>query len=593
MRTDPATLPDACGVYLFRAASGRVLYVGKAINIRSRVRSHLQDKKNPKEIKLRDRSESVDWIATGSELEALVLEDTLIKRYKPRFNVRMKDDKSYPYLMITNDAYPAIHQVRGLQRGKGEYFGPHSDPRAVRKSLRWLRKIFPVRSCRRDLSRPSRPCLEHHLGRCLAPCNGKVPADDYSLMVEGLRRFLSGRREEVIEELERRMWRASSDKEYERAAMLRDIVHGLKKIRQGQKVVLVKGGDLDAVHINDKGTGATVVKVREGRVVDAISFSLEGEEPLTGPAGDFLSSLYVISGYIPPNIVIDKLEMEKDRKEELEKFLSDKRGRKVKIVRPRGEERRSLIEMARRNQRLFEIEQLRELESTDVLSILKNTLNLANVPVVIEGFDVSHLGGTGTVASMVQFKGGRPKKTGYRRFKIRSDQNDDYLSMKEAVFRRYKRILDHDGEMPDLILIDGGKGQLNAALEAFSDLSLEEHPDIVSIAKKEEELYRPGRSLPIVLKRIDPSLRLLQRVRDEAHRFAVSYQRKLREKDVTILTRIEGVGKARARKLLTCFMSIDEILKAGPDGINEKCSFSTEVSESIIEFLKEEWKNRT
>jgi excinuclease ABC subunit C len=590
MRTDPAVLPDTCGVYIFRSASGRVLYVGKAINIRSRVRSHLQDKKNSKEIKLRDRSDTIDWIATGSELEALVLEDTLIKRYKPRFNVRLKDDKSYPYLLITNDEYPAVYQVRGLQRGKGDFFGPHSDPRAVRRSLRWLRKLFPVRSCRRDLSKRSRPCLEHHLGRCLAPCNGKISVNDYSFIVEGLRRFLSGKREEVIDELEKRMWSASSNEEYERAAMLRDIVHGLQRIRQAQKVVLVKGGDLDAVHINEKGSGATVVKVREGRVVDAISFSLEGEEPLMGPTEDFLSSLYAISGYIPPFIVIDRMEMEKDRKEELEMFLSEKRGRRVRIVKPRGEERRSLIEMARRNHRLFEAEQLRGLESADILISLKDILKLTRVPTIIEGFDVSHLGGTGTVASMVQFNKGKPKKTGYRRFKIRSDQNDDYNSMKEAVYRRYRRIMDHDGEMPDLILIDGGKGQLNAALEAFSDLSLEDHPEIVSIAKKEEELFRPGDSLPIVLKRTDPSLKLLQRVRDEAHRFAVSYQRKLREKDITILTRIEGIGKARAKKLMTCFTSIDDMMEAGPNGIRERCSFSVEVSNNIIEFLQDELK---
>ncbi len=590
MRTDPATLPDTCGVYLFKSASGRVLYVGKAINIRSRVRSHLQDRKNEKEIKLRTRSDNIDWIATGSELEALILEDTLIKRYKPRFNVRLKDDKSYPYLLITNDQFPAIHQVRGLQRGEGEFFGPHSDPRAVRRSLRWLRKLFPIRSCRRDLSKPSRPCLEHHLGRCMAPCNESVKKEDYSTIVDGLRSFLAGKREKVIADLDELMWKASSSNDYERAAMLRDIVHGLQKIRQAQKVVLVKGGDVDALHINSKGTGATVVKVREGRVVDAISFSLEGEEPLTGPAGDFISSLYAISGYTPSRIVLDELDLPKERKDELEIFLSEKKGSKVRIVRPRGEEIRSLIEMARRNQRLYQLEQLKGLESRDVIKLLKERLGMQNLPLVIEGFDVSHLSGTGTVASMVQFNNGKPRKTGYRRFKIQLDQNDDYLSMKEVVFRRYKRLMDHDGEMPDLVLIDGGKGQLNAALDAFKELGLGSHPEIISIAKKEEELFRPGRSIPTILKRTDPALKLLQRVRDEAHRFAITYQKKLRKKDITILTRIEGIGKTRAKDLLISFDSLDDIVTAGPDGIREKCSIPLDVGDRVIKFIKEEIK---
>ncbi|MGA1793762.1 MAG: GIY-YIG nuclease family protein, partial [Thermoplasmatota archaeon] len=236
MRTDPSTLPDECGVYLFKAKQGKVLYVGKAINIRARVKSHLQDRRNDKEVRLARESETIEWIATGTELEALILEDTLIKRYKPRYNVRLKDDKSYPYILITDDDFPAVHHVRGFQRGRGEFFGPHSDPRAVRRSIRWLRKLFPVRSCRRDLRKPSRPCLEHHLGRCLAPCNGKVSERDYSLVVGGLRMFLSGKSDEVISRLERDMWKASGAEEYERAAMVRDIVRGLKKARHTQKV---------------------------------------------------------------------------------------------------------------------------------------------------------------------------------------------------------------------------------------------------------------------------------------------------------------------------------------------------------------------
>jgi len=587
MLTDPATLPDQCGVYLFRASSGKVLYVGKAINIRARVRSHLQDRKNDREIKLREASDSIDWIATGSELEALILEDTLIKRYKPRFNIRLKDDKSYPYLLITDDEYPSILQVRGLEQGKGEYFGPHSDPRAVRRSLRWLRKIFPVRSCRRDMSRPSRPCLEHHLGRCLAPCTGRVNAGDYIEMVDGLRKFLSGKREELVSRLEKDMWKYSSSEDYEKAALIRDIVQGLQRIRQAQKVVLVKGGDLDAVHLSDDGELATVVKVRDGRVVDVVSFTLEGDEPLSDPHLDFISSFYAISGFIPDVIVTGKRGLDPDKREELERFLSKKKGRKVRIIWGRGEEKGSLIRMAQRNSRLYRMEREKSLEKEEVLLIMKDRLHLERIPRHIEGFDISHLGGKGTVASMVMFKDARPKRSGYRRFRIRSAANDDYLSMKEAVSRRYRGVLDRGDDLPDMILIDGGKGQLNAALEALKDQGIERLPDIVSLAKKEEELFRPGSPDPVVLKRTDPSLKLLQRIRDESHRFALSYQRKLREKDMTILTEVPGIGNERAKKLLRSFPSLEEMVRTGAPGISERCSIPILVSDELVRFLKE------
>ncbi|MGA1866057.1 MAG: excinuclease ABC subunit UvrC [Thermoplasmatota archaeon] len=588
MRTDPSLLPDACGVYLFKDKEGKVLYVGKAINIRSRVRSHLQDRKNDKEIRLQGDADTVEWIATGSELEALVLEDTLIKRHKPRYNVRLKDDKSYPYILITEDRFPAVHHVRGFQRERGEYFGPHSDPRAVRRSIRWIRKMFPLRSCRRDMSRPTRPCLEHHLGRCLAPCSGKVDRNDYALVVEGFKLFLSGKREEVLSRLERDMWKASSDEDYERAAMIRDIADGLKRSRQSQKMLLSRDQDLDAVHIDEDASLATVVKVRGGRIIDVVSFSLEGKESLRGAAEDFLSSFYAISGPIPPTIVLSRMEIVPDRKEELQTFLGEKRGARVRLVRSRGAERRSLMDMAKRNMELFRIRRQKELMSEDVLSEIRTSLGLSRTPMVIEGFDISHLSGTGTVGSMVQFREGRPMKSAYRRYKIRTERNDDYLSIKEVVARRYRRIIDHDGEMPDLVLIDGGKGQLKAAMDAFGELGIELNVDMVSLAKRDEEIFLPGRSFPVALKRSDPSLELLMRVRDEAHRFALSYQRNLRERDIGIMTRVKGIGKTRADKLLNSFDSIDEMLEAGPREISEKCSINIGVCERLILFLREE-----
>jgi excinuclease ABC subunit C len=587
MITEPASLPDACGVYLFKGRGGKVLYVGKAVNIRARVRSHLQNRKDPKEIKLREGTEKIDWIGTKTELEALILEDTLIKRYKPHFNIRLKDDKSYPYLLLTEERFPAIRQVRGLKNNVGEHFGPHGDPRAVRRSLRWLRKIFPIRSCRRDMTRKSRPCLEYHLGRCMAPCNGEVPQEEYGIVVEGLKGFLSGKRESVLEKLEKEMWKASSNKEFERAALTRDLITGLKRIREGQRVVLLKGNDIDVIHIDEEDLAATVVKVREGRVIDAVPFTLEGDETLLGADADFISSYYSLTGNIPTRVIVKPLRMSAENKGNTQLFLSAKKGKDVLIRGPRGEDERSTVEMAERNTRLFKQKRERDLEKEDVLLQLKESLRLDRTPEVIEGFDISHLHGTGTVASMVQFRKGKPFKSGYRKFRIKTAENDDFTSMNEVVSRRYKRLLDQDDPVPDLVLIDGGKGQLSAALKAMEDLKMTDRPSIVSIAKKEEELFVPGKEFPIILKRSDPALRLLQRVRDEAHRFAVSYQRKLREKELDILTEVEGIGKKRARELLMAFDSMNEMMESGVEEICRRTSVPKDSAGRLIGFLED------
>lgn len=582
MRTDPSTLPSETGVYLFKTGSGKVIYVGKAVDIRSRVRSHVQDRKNQKEVRLTEATETIDWIATETELEALILEDTLIKRYKPRFNVRLKDDKSYPYLLVTKDRYPAVHQVRGLNHGAGEYFGPHSDPRAVRRSLRWLRKTFSVRSCYRDLTKPSRPCLEHHLGRCLAPCSGEVEEEDYDLVVKGMTNFLEGRRSELLSEMKRSMWEASSKERFERAALIRDIMKGLERIREAQRVILVKGGDMDAISLCGDGTVVSMVKVRDMRVIDVVSFSLDVEEPLEGADSDLISTIYSISGQVPGRIVVKDLLIKKSDKEELERFLSVKRGKKVKVTRARGADQRSIIELADRNSRLYLEKLEREAQGTAVIRKLQESVHLREVPFLIECFDISHLHGSGTVASMVQFKNGNPNKKEYRKFRIRSAKNDDFLSMKEAVYRRYRRILDEDGEMPDLVLIDGGKGQLSSAMEAFDEMELEDRPELLAIAKREEELFRPSRSLPIKLRRNDPALLLLQRIRDEAHRFAVSYQRKVREKEIGSLTNIPGIGKARAKKVLMEFKDLREIVDSGSEEVRRRCSIPEDVVERLV-----------
>ena len=591
MRTDPSTLPNACGVYLFRSSSGRVLYVGKAVNIRSRIRSHLQDRRNPKEKKLRDSSETIDFIATKNELEALVLEDTLIKRYRPKFNVRMKDDKSYPFLLVTDELYPAVRQVRGIRSKEGVHYGPHEDPRAVRRSLRWLRKVFPVRSCRRDLKHPSRPCLEYHMGRCMAPCKGDVALDNYIIAVDGLKRFLSGKREEVLSGMEKEMWKASSEGQYERAALIRDMIEGSKRIREGQKVVLVKGGDIDIIGFSDSSDAASLVQVREGRVTDVVSLSLESEEPLSGPEEGFVTSYYNMVGSIPPVIVISPILMRTDHLKELSLFLSAKGQGPVRVRGPRGEDERALVEMALKNLDHFLRKREMEVESSWT-GPLREALKMEQSPEVIEGFDISHLSGTGTVASMVTFRNGRPFKEGYRRFKVRTAGNDDIASMTEVVTRRYRRLLDENKDLPDLILIDGGRGQLNAAAEALRSAGVSDPPRLVSLAKKDELLYVPESMVPISLKRTDPALKLLQRIRDEAHRFAVAYQRKLRRPETSILREVKGVGDSRVRCILTEFASLEEVMEQGVDGLRTRCGIPRNVGEAIIEHIRTEMKDK-
>lgn len=590
LHIDTDLIPDSCGVYLFRGKGGKVIYVGKAVNIRSRVRSHLQNRRDRKEIKLTESAETVDWIATGNELEALVLEDTLIKQYKPRFNIRLKDDKSYPYLVITREEFPAVRQVRGLHHELGEHFGPHGDPRSVRRSLRWVRKVFPVRSCRRSMDRPSRPCLEHHLGRCVAPCTGQVSKDEYALIVEGLRGFLSGKDDEVGERLRKEMWEASAATNFEMAALARDLLKGIDRIREGQHIVLMSSRDVDVVRLDEERLAAAVIKVRRGKVIDAVMFDLEGEESINGAAADFISSYYTLARDIPPRIILAPMRIEAPVREELGHFLKAKRGSPLLIRGPRGKEERSMVEMADRNLGLFIGKRESRALKYEAGERLKVVFGLETTPDIVEGFDISHLHGTGTVASMVHFRNGKPLKSHYRKFRIKNAENDDTASMREVVERRYRRILEKGGQLPDIILIDGGKGQLNAALSALSELGLENGPLVVAIAKKEEELYVKGRSSPLGLKRSDPGLKLLQRVRDEAHRFAVAYQRKLRESELDLLLNVQGIGRKRSLELLNTFDSLREMYSEGAEGIAGRTSLSLGTAENVIRFLEEEMR---
>jgi excinuclease ABC subunit C len=420
----------------------------------------------------------------------------------------------------------------------------------------------------------------------MAPCLGGVDRSGYIRAVEGLKRFLSGRRDELVPDLEQEMWRASSEEAFERAALMRDLVQGLKRMREGQKVVLVKGGDMDLVHVNDGVKAASVLKVRDGRVVDLLSFFLESEEPIGGGIEDFLNRYYSMAGQVTTRVVIDPPLPSDEISADLERFLSVKAGGRVSLHKVRGEDQKALLQMTKRNTELFVSRKEREAMGEPVLVQLRERLNLSRVPTTIEGFDVSHLTGKGTVASMVQFRLGRPIRSNYRRFRMTSDANDDPASIAETVSRRIRGLLERNEPLPDLLLIDGGKGQLNAVLKALATMEINERPDVASIAKREEGVFLPGRSDPIRLVRSDPALRLLQHIRDESHRFAVSYQRKLRTIDLDLLKAVPGIGDARAKRILSEFSSLDEVLESGPTGLAERCSIPEGTACLVVEAIR-------
>jgi excinuclease ABC subunit C len=581
-------LPDQPGVYLFKDAVGRVLYVGKAVSIRKRVASHFSGPHRGG-LAFIGQVASVDFLVTETEGEALLAEQQFIKRHRPRFNIRLRDDKSYPYIGVSLDEeFPRVYFTRERHRSGRVYFGPFSSARRVRETLDLLGKLFQYRTC--EGPEPGRrsgvPCLDYYIKRCQAPCVGYIDREEYRRNIEAIIDFLSGRYRDVERDLERKMAEAASAEEFERAAIYRDRLEAVRSLMERRSVAgeSLESADLIAVAVEGNGANAQVFQVRDGVLAERHGFYLanEGERDEMEVTEEFVAQYYSAVPAVPRLVVVGPAL--RARTGLLAEALTSRRGGPVEVrVAERGDKRR-LRELAERNAKLALAQdklrqERRRQQRVDALAALNDALDLESLPVRIEGFDVSNLGPEHTVASMVVFEAGAPKKADYRRFGVRGDRAggpDDFSSIEEVIGRRVARLLEqadrspHDPDrdesfaaLPDLIVIDGGKGQLSAGMRVLAPLA-ERGTAVIGLAKRIEEVFVPGRSTPVPIADDSEALRLLQRVRDEAHRFALDFHRQRRDQAMThsLLDELRGVGPARKRALLSHFGSPERLVGA-------------------------------
>jgi excinuclease ABC subunit C len=582
-------LPDGPGVYIFRDAKERVLYVGKAKSVKKRVASHFSNPATRGFADLRSHVESIEYVVTETEAEALLLEQELIKRSKPRFNIRLRDDKSYPYVAISLDEdFPRVYFTRERHRRERAYFGPYSSAKKTRETLDLLQKIFLFRSC--DGPEPGRrsgsPCLDYYIKRCEAPCVGYVEKEEYRGMIDGVVDFLSGKYRQIERQLEQRMKDAAADQRFEQAALERNRLKAVRALLERQRISNESVGSLDAIAIAAEGTDANaqVFQIRDGVLSDRQSFYLLNEAGRDDAevAEEFILQYYVSAMAIPPQVMV---QAGVGAGRALAEALSERRGGPVEVRTPERGDKRRILELAERNaalaldQERLKVERHRQ-RRVEALDGLQRVLGLDAVPMRVECFDISNLMGTNNVASMVVFEGGAPKKSDYRRFRVRDVEGaDDFASMSEVLTRRINQwerqrdISPHDRDydasfaaLPNLVVIDGGKGQLSSAVEAlprFRELGVV----VVSLAKRIEEIFIPGKPDPILLDHDTPELQMLQRVRDEAHRFAITHHRTRRDREMTasIFDELPGIGPARKRALLKHFGSPDAVLTATRD----------------------------
>ncbi|MFQ5789879.1 MAG: excinuclease ABC subunit UvrC [Acidobacteriota bacterium] len=574
-----AELPSTPGVYLFRGRGGAILYVGKARSLRDRVRSYFRGCRidSPKLDRLVSAVRDLEVVETDTEREALVLENNLIKTHKPRYNVLLRDDKNHPYLKLTvNEAYPRLHVVRRPGGDGAVYSGPYVPASLARKSMNLVHRVFGVRNCNEKLDghRP-RPCLQYQIKRCIAPCVETIAGpEEYRQAVERARLFLEGKNEALVGSLKRQMLCAAEEERFEEAARLRDSIRMLEDLATRQKMAGVRAEERDVFGYYREGDRAVlqVFSVRSGKVVDRDSFRLEELEAHddAGLVSAALKQYYELGRYLPAEI---HAPVDFPERELIQDWLGSKKGSRVEVVVPRRGSKRRMVELVCRNARLaFELDfDEAGRQAAARLEALREVLELPEEPRRIEGFDVSNIQGSDIVASMVAFERGQPKRSDYRKFKVRTvaGKPDDFASMREVVLRRYRRVLEEGAEQPDLILIDGGKGQLSAAYDALTELGLS-HLPLVSLAKKEEVLFRIGHPDPVVLPGSSPALQLMQRVRDEAHRFAVTFHRKRRAaRDFhSPLDDIPGIGPKKTRLLMSRFKGLSRVKAASVEDLS-------------------------
>src|SRR5271168_3118948 len=599
-REKAALLPESPGVYLFKDAGGRVLYVGKARSLRSRVRSYFLESSwvNAKTGSLARGIADLETIIVDNEREALALEHNLIKQYQPKFNVVLRDDKTYPYIKFTaSEKFPRVYFTRRVKKDGSLYFGPYFPAGLARRILHFVHKRFLVPSCTVDLTRSHpRPCLQYYIKRCLGPCVTGLTTDErYAEAAKDVRLFLEGRRHDLMKSLESRMMSAAEKEQFEQAAAYRDLLRTLEDIEERQRIASAQGDDTDvlAYYAEPPLVAANLFHLRGGRVVDRREFYWEDLEDFDPQefVPSLLKQLYLEAEYLPKAIHVP---IDFEDRELLEEMLVERAGHKVEIFTPQRGNKKSFLDLVESNAKHSFEQRFRVLKPTSkaIGEALQNALNLPEEPKRIESFDISHIQGTDTVASMVVWENGRMKKSDYRKFIIRGDEasngapyskNDDFASMREAVTRRYRRLQGEKKPLPGLILIDGGIGQLHAAAQALDSLQIINQP-LASIAKKEEILYVFGQEdEPIVLERHSPVLHLIQQIRDETHRFAVTFhrQRRAARQTKSALDGIPGVGPRTAQKLLREFGSVAIVRRAGVEELSRVIPRKT--AEKIVE----------
>lgn len=575
-------LPDKPGIYQFFGDKTKIIYIGKAKNLRNRVRSYFQNNlESPKTQALVNKIRDIELIVTDSEIEALVLENNLIKKFKPRYNVNLKDDKSFPFIKVTKETFPRIYSTRNLLRDGAKYFGPYTDVKNMKASLKIINEVFRIRSCRLDLSQENiekkkfKVCLDYHIKKCDGPCEGLYSQQDYNEMVSEAIKVLKGKTDDLIQELKQKMEQFVEALEFEKAAVLRDKIEKLSVLSSKQKIVSDDFEDRDIISVayEGKDSSCSVFNIRSGKLISKkqLRFSVVENEELAEIYSAAIKFYYTDQTEIPKEVVVETEPVDLLL---LEEWLSQKAERKIKLFIPQRGELRSLVKMCKENAILqlkeIQIQKMKNLGNVPyVLSALQRDLRLKILPRKIECFDIANIQGSDSVASMVVFVDGKPKKNLYRKFIIKTVEGpDDFLSMQEVIGRRYSKLLKQNEALPDLIMVDGGKGQLSSAVEILNKLQIKNF-NIIGLAKRLEEVYFPGNSEPESIPKTSSGLKLLQQVRDEAHRFAITFHRKRRSKRTikTELTDIKGVGNLTAQKLLKEFGSLASVRNSELDAI--------------------------
>jgi excinuclease ABC subunit C len=594
-------LPAKPGVYQFKNDKDKVIYVGKARNLRNRVKSYFQGgATNAKTLALVKKIYDLELVVTDSEIEALVLENNFIKELKPRYNIDLKDDKSFPFIKITNEPYPQVYSTRRVIKDGSKYFGPYTSVKTMKSALRTINQIFKIRSCKYDINdetikkKKIKICLDYHINKCDGPCEGLVSESEYNEMVQEVIKVIRGRTDDLIKDLEAKMEQAAGRTEFENAAQIRDKIEQLRIISSKQKIVSNDFEDRDVISVANEGkdSACSIFNIRSGKLVGKkqLKLKLHGEEELPEIYNAAIKFYYGEHTEIPKEILF---ETEPDDSGLLLEWLNIRSSRKVKFIIPQRGELRSLVKMCKQNAVL----QLKEIQIQKMkkeghvaysVGALQRDLRLKNPPKKIECFDISNLQGTDSVASMVVFVDGKPKKSLYRKYIIKDVEGpDDFASMEEVIERRYKRVLENGESMPDLIVVDGGKGQLSSAVGVLNKLGIKQIP-IIGLAKRLEEVFFPGNSEAESIPKTSSGLKLLQQIRDEAHRFAITFHRKRRSKRTfeTELTSIKGIGLSTAQKLIKEIGSVNAIKNASLESLT--ASIGKSKAELIYNYFQEE-----